>query len=82
MKWAVISDCTPPNVLGSAVATNAAMEGVFSALVGGPLVGYLSQEMFGYTLPPLGTAVADMDPAVSADRERRRPRPRPGAILH
>jgi hypothetical protein len=64
MKWAVISDCTPPNVLGSAVATNAAMEGVFSALVGGPLVGYLSQEMFGYTLPPLGTAVADMDPAV------------------
>ena len=37
---AIIAECAPPAVLGSAVAMNAALEGIFSALFGGPLVGW------------------------------------------
>jgi hypothetical protein len=33
-RQAIIAECAPPEVLGTAVAANAALEGVFSALFG------------------------------------------------
>ena len=63
---AIIAECAPPAVLGSAVAMNAALEGVFSALFGGPLVGWLSEAVFGYKLPPLGVTVAEMEEELRA----------------
>lgn len=46
---AIIAEVAPSKVLGSAVAMNAAMEGVFSSLVGAPLVGFLSQVHWTFT---------------------------------
>ena len=45
---------------------NAALEGIFSALFGGPLVGWLSEAVFGYELPPLGVTVAEMEEELRA----------------
>ena len=61
---AIIAECSPAAVLGSAVALNAAIEGVFSALVGAPLVGWLAEHTFGYRQPEQGVSLEEMEPAM------------------
>jgi len=59
---AIFAEATPRSARASAVSANAAIEGVFSALFGAPLVGHIAQHVYGYTVPAAGLSVAQLEP--------------------
>ena len=66
---AIFAEATPASARASAVSANAAVEGVFAAVFGAPLVGYIAQHHYGYTTPTAGLSVAQMEPALRKANE-------------